>query len=198
MAVKKQTPVLNDSEAIMGYVCGNWDNSGVHEYESAYVAYLDRENRLIEWQLFNIGDRNSCDIDVREIMRHCVKLNASGLILAHNHPIGTTYPSDEDIMATEIMFRHCAFLGIAFIDHIIISPQSKPYSFAEAKRMDGYASKLRKINDMFEIGTFPNVALSIVEDFCVKSKAQGTPQYQVKQATENLIKVYTKFYDPII
>lgn len=196
-AVGIPLPVLNSNEAIVNYVCANW-NSAVNEYESCYIAYLDHNNKLIKWELFNTGDATAVDIDVSKILRTAVSLDAKGLVFAHNHPGGNTQPSHADITTTELIYKGCEILRIKFVDHIIVSTKDGPYSFAQSKILNTYRDNIEKANAIVVKGTFTNIALSIVENFCLKSKKEGTTDYAIRTATLQLLKVYTKFYDPII
>lgn len=56
----------------------------------------------------------------RQIVRRAIELDASALILVHNHPSGDPTPSAEDIELTEEIVKVSASLGITLHDHIII------------------------------------------------------------------------------
>lgn len=192
-------PILDSQEALIKYACENWAQGTVNDYESAYVGYLDRNRRLIKWQLFNTGDHNSCDIDVEKLLRTAAILDAKGLILAHNHPGGKTSPSPADLKTTEYIFRGCQFLGIELIDHVIVSSGEGPHSFNRAGYIQKFEEDTKRSNDVFESGTFSNVALRVVEDFCTSLSKPNSNLKTIKEtAMWQLEKIYIKFYDPII
>ncbi len=90
------------------------------ETEEVHVVYLDTQKRLIEHHVLCKGALNTVGISYREVFRIAVKVNAAGLILAHNHPGGDVNPSDEDIQATRALLKSGQLIGIDVIDHIII------------------------------------------------------------------------------
>ena len=64
----------------------------------------------------------------RDILRKALMLNAVSIIVAHNHPGGTTAPSKEDLDATENLKKACQVLGVNLLDHFIISGISGDYT----------------------------------------------------------------------
>lgn len=48
------------------------------------------------------------------------KINASALILAHNHPSGCAEPSKADKLITERIIKSCQFMDLRVLDHIVI------------------------------------------------------------------------------
>jgi DNA repair protein RadC len=56
----------------------------------------------------------------REIVRRALELNASAVILVHNHPSGDPTPSQADIMMTETIVSVAKPLGVNVHDHLII------------------------------------------------------------------------------
>ena len=77
-----------------------------------------------------IGGLTSTVFDQKEIMRIALELNATGVILAHNHPSGDPTPSFADTKMTEALNKAGKVLEIAVIDHIILS-DSCYYSFSD-------------------------------------------------------------------
>jgi len=56
----------------------------------------------------------------REIMKRALILNASALIVVHNHPSGNTKPSQEDIEMTRELKAAAQALGLELHDHLIV------------------------------------------------------------------------------
>jgi DNA repair protein RadC len=69
-------------------------------------------------------------VDPKMIFKRALEHNASGIVLAHNHPSGNLKPSDEDIRLTTKMTAAGTMLEIKVIDHLIIAGSSY-YSFAD-------------------------------------------------------------------
>ena len=91
-----------------------------HEREHMAALFLDRRNRVISAEIMTIGSHEFTIMDPRYILRRALHVNASGLILGHNHPSGAPTPSQDDIRVTERMISACKAVGIPLIDHIVI------------------------------------------------------------------------------
>lgn len=64
----------------------------------------------------------------REVVKRALELNASALILVHNHPSGDPTPSDADILLTGQIGSAAEALGLVLQDHLIIG-KSREQSF---------------------------------------------------------------------
>ena len=84
-----------------------------------HVLYLDRRNRLISDECLAIGTVDHVPVYPREVLRRCLALNASALIIVHNHPAGDPEPSAADLAMTKEIRKACASLGVLLHDHII-------------------------------------------------------------------------------
>lgn len=90
------------------------------EQEVFMVVFLDNQHHVITSKEMFIGTYNCVEIHPREIARHALQHNASGLILAHNHPSGIAEPSQADRDITRKIEQVCELLDIHIIDHIVI------------------------------------------------------------------------------
>lgn len=88
--------------------------------EVFYTIYLDYQMRIIEIEESFAGTINSVRVHNREILKKALLLNASGVILAHNHPSGSLNPSDADIDVTRNLASALNYIDVNVIDHIII------------------------------------------------------------------------------
>ena len=68
--------------------------------------------------------------EAREIIREAIKINASAVILAHNHPSGCAEPSKADKLITDRVVKCCQFMDIRVLDHLVIG-RGEYVSFAE-------------------------------------------------------------------
>ena len=68
--------------------------------EQFRVLFLDSRNRLIADEVQGRGTINHAPAYPREVVRRCLELHASAVILAHNHPSGEPAPSREDVAMT--------------------------------------------------------------------------------------------------
>jgi len=90
------------------------------EQEHLRVLLLDRRNRVLETVDLYRGSVSSAQIRVGEIFREAVRANASGVIVAHNHPSGDPTPSAEDIAVTRAIVQAGKMLDVDVLDHLVI------------------------------------------------------------------------------
>jgi DNA repair protein RadC len=64
---------------------------------------------------------HAAEVNLRKIISTALKFNATGVVLAHNHPGGVALPSSEDLATTHRLEEALAVVGIHLIDHIIIA-----------------------------------------------------------------------------
>ena len=93
------------------------------ETEQFRVLYLDRKNTLIADEPQAVGTVDHVPVYPREVVKRALELNASSLILVHNHPSGSPEPSDDDIVMTNKIVEAAAALGMSVHDHIIIGKE---------------------------------------------------------------------------
>ncbi len=103
------------------------------ETEQFRVLFLDRKNVLIADEAQGHGTVDHVPVYPREIAKRALELNASALILVHNHPSGDPTPSQSDIDMTAQVAKACDALGLSLHDHLIIG-KSRELSF----RSEGY------------------------------------------------------------
>ena len=110
-----QNPVIGSWQALMDY-CALTVRGPIERF---HVLYLDRRNRLISDECLAIGTVDHVPVYPREVLRRCLALNASALIIVHNHPAGDPEPSAADLAMTKEIRNACASLGVILHDHII-------------------------------------------------------------------------------
>ncbi len=94
------------------------------EQEYLYVILLDTRNRVLgKPQEIYHGSLNTSLIRAGEVFREAVKINAAGLIVAHNHPSGDPSPSPEDVAVTRTLVEAGKLLDIEVLDHLVIGRQ---------------------------------------------------------------------------
>lgn len=103
------------------------------ETEQFRVLFLDRKNTLIADEEQAKGTVDHVPVYPREVAKRALEVNASALILVHNHPSGDPTPSQSDIDMTRQVQAACDALGITLHDHLIVG-ESRELSF----RSDGY------------------------------------------------------------
>jgi DNA repair protein RadC len=118
-------PVLSSWDALLDY-CHTAMSHG--ETEKFRVLFLDPKNVLIADEEQAKGTVDHVPVYPREVAKRSLELNASAIILVHNHPSGDPTPSRSDISMTHQIQRACDALGLTLHDHLIIC-KSKELSF---------------------------------------------------------------------
>ena len=110
-------PALSSWSALLDYCNAAMARSETEEFR---VLFLDRKNVLIADEVQSHGTVDHAPVYPREIIKRALALNASALILAHNHPSGDPTPSRADIEMTREIVEAARALRIAVHDHIVI------------------------------------------------------------------------------
>ena len=97
------------------------DMLGCLEREVFAVAFLDTRHRLIEYAELFQGTIDGAEVHPREVVKHALRCNAAAVILAHNHPSGTTDPSAADRAVTVRLKQALALVDVRLLDHIIVT-----------------------------------------------------------------------------
>ncbi|MCE8513163.1 DNA repair protein RadC [Ruegeria pomeroyi] len=112
-----QRQVISSWDALLDYCHTTMAH---RETEQFRVFYLDRKNVLIADEEQARGTVDHVPVYPREVAKRALELNASALILVHNHPSGDPTPSQSDIDMTARIRAACEALGITLHDHLII------------------------------------------------------------------------------
>jgi DNA repair protein RadC len=92
------------------------------------VMFLDTQHQLIEFrEMFN-GTIDAAAVYPREVLKAVLELNASAVIISHNHPTGDSRPSKPDEKLTVKLALALKLIDVDLLDHIIVG--RKPFSFA--------------------------------------------------------------------
>ncbi len=89
--------------------------------ETIYAILLDDMGRVKSWEYISEGTVNASDVIPRKILECARKRKSKNIILAHNHPKGTSVPSKDDIMTTGRLFNLFASVGIRLCAHYIVA-----------------------------------------------------------------------------
>ena len=90
------------------------------EREELRVVLLDTKNVVLRVATVYQGNVSSSLVRVGELFRDAVRLNATGLILAHNHPSGDPTPSPDDLHLTAEALAAGRLLDIDLLDHLVV------------------------------------------------------------------------------
>ena len=123
-------PALSGWDALLAYC----RTAMAHrETEQFRILFLDRKNILIADEEQARGTVDHVPVYPREVMKRALELNASAIILVHNHPSGDPTPSEADIAVTRQIAEAARSLSIVLHDHLVIGAV-REFSF----RAEGY------------------------------------------------------------
>ena len=110
-------PVLNNWDRLLAYLSAALARERIEQFR---VLFLDTKNRLIADEAQARGTVNQTPVYPREVIRRALELQATALILVHNHPSGDPTPSRADIEMTQEIKAGAGSLGIVLHDHLIV------------------------------------------------------------------------------
>jgi DNA repair protein RadC len=111
-------PVLRSWEALTDYLRVAFGHDRTEQFR---VLYLDARARLLADEIMGRGTINHAPVYPREIGRRALEVHATTVILAHNHPSGSTEVSRDDIAMTREVRRALQPLGVILHDHLIVT-----------------------------------------------------------------------------
>jgi len=110
-------PVLTNWTAVTEYL----QSAMAHlPREQFRLLFLDKKNALVADEVLSDGTIDQTAVYPREVIRRALDVDASALILVHNHPSGDPSPSKMDIHMTKDIIEACSKVGVQVHDHIII------------------------------------------------------------------------------
>lgn len=89
-------------------------------YESFYVLYLNRANKMIWKERMSTGGIAGTVVDTKMILRTAIEKLSSSIFIAHNHPSGNLKPSESDVKISRTLQSACNLIDIKLLDHLII------------------------------------------------------------------------------
>ena len=102
-----------------------------HEVSEVFgCLFLDSKHRPLAFEILFRGTIDRASVYPREVVRRALLHNAAALILCHNHPSGSSEPSQDDVHLTLSLKRGLALIDVRVLDHIIIG-DGEPLSMVE-------------------------------------------------------------------
>lgn len=98
------------------------------DVEKFWVLCLDRKNRLIHLCEATSGTATGSLVHPREVFRDAIRINATAIIIAHNHPSGDPAPSQADIQITKQLNEAARTINIDLLDHVILGKRANDSS----------------------------------------------------------------------
>jgi DNA repair protein RadC len=122
-----QKPLFNTPQTVRDYL--QLQLGGLH-HEVFAVLFLDSQHRLIALEEMFRGTLTQTSVYPREVVKQALTLNASSVVLAHNHPSGTAQPSRADEALTHTLKAALALVDVRVLDHFVVTA-SQAVSMAE-------------------------------------------------------------------
>jgi DNA repair protein RadC len=111
------TDLIDDPES----AAAQFADIAYSDVEQFAVLLLNIKNRLIAKQIISTGTVDETIALPRDVFRLDVKMNATAIIVGHNHPSGEPLASPEDLSLTQQLIKAGETLGIPVLDHLIVS-----------------------------------------------------------------------------
>ena len=116
----KNRPLISSWQSLLEYLKFSLGNDSI---EQLLILFLDKKNFLIKDEIQQKGTVDHTPLYPREIAKRSLELNASAIIMVHNHPSGDPTPSRADIEMTKQVEAALTPLRIVFHDHLIIGSE---------------------------------------------------------------------------
>lgn len=122
---------MGQAKVLQRDVVSSWDDLVAYcrtvmahrETEQFRILYLNRRNVLIADEAAGTGTVDHVPVYPREVAKRSLELNATAIILVHNHPSGDPTPSQADIDVTTQVQLACDAIGVVVHDHVIIGKE---------------------------------------------------------------------------
>lgn len=101
------------------------------ETEAIVVLHLNTKNAVIGAEVVYEGNVSAALCRIGELFRGAVRVNATAIIVAHNHPSGDPTPSPDDVYLTTQMVAAGRLLDIAVLDHIVLGEDGQMASLRD-------------------------------------------------------------------
>lgn len=90
--------------------------------EEHFVAlHLDARHQITGYHVVSHGTVSSSLVHPREVFKAALLSNAYTIVVAHNHPAGSTEPSEDDLATTKQLVAAGDMLGVKILDHLIVT-----------------------------------------------------------------------------
>ncbi len=123
----RRGPVFESPAAVKDYARLHL---GTMDHEVFSVIFVDAQHRLIAFEQMFRGTLGQTSVYPREVVKRALELNSGAVILAHNHPSGSTEPSRADEYLTQTLKSALALVDVRVLDHVVVSCEGC-MSFAE-------------------------------------------------------------------
>lgn len=110
-------PVISSWNALIDYCTAQMTFEDVEQFR---ILFLDKKNKLIGDEAQQRGTVDHTPVYPREVVKRALELNASAIIMVHNHPSGDPTPSQADIEMTKKVVDALEAVGLILHDHLVL------------------------------------------------------------------------------
>lgn len=89
--------------------------------ETVYILCLDAKCKVLGCREVGEGSVNSANVPIRRVVEMALAMNATTVVLGHNHPSGLALPSNEDVLTTRRLAAALSTVDITLADHIVVA-----------------------------------------------------------------------------
>ena len=114
-------PVISSWDELLAYCRASMADEKIEQFR---VLFLDKKNILIADEVQQKGTVDHTPVYPREVAKRALQLDASAIIMVHNHPSGDPTPSRADIEMTKEVKTALKAVGIELHDHLVIGRKS--------------------------------------------------------------------------
>ncbi|NQT62623.1 MAG: DNA repair protein RadC [Candidatus Marinimicrobia bacterium] len=104
--------------------------SDASKREKFVVCFLNGQHQVLATEALFEGSLTTSAVYPREVIQRVLDLGSSAILVGHNHPSGSTVPSNSDRAVTKKLSVGLAAIDVEILDHIIIGG-SEHFSFAD-------------------------------------------------------------------
>lgn len=120
---------INNSDQV-AELLRDYYGSEITFVEKFFAVFLNRQNQPLGIKMISQGGFSETVVDPKVIFSIALKVNASAIIISHNHPSGSLKPSFADNKMTDQIKKAGQLLEIDVLDHLIITENSH-FSYAD-------------------------------------------------------------------
>ena len=115
-------------------VVNRYESLKYEQKEHLYAVFLTNGNRFIGDKIIGIGNRDTVEADIQDVVRTAALTNAGAAILIHNHPSGTAEATAKDIEVTREAREVLEKINVELLDHVIITRDN---NYSMRRKNDG-------------------------------------------------------------
>jgi len=115
-------PVLSSWDALGDYLHATMAHRRTEEVR---ILFLNAKNMLLANEALWQGSVDEASVHVREVIARAIALEATALIIVHNHPSGDPTPSSQDIRLTRDLVEAGRHMKVTVHDHVIVGAQGR-------------------------------------------------------------------------